>query len=131
MADFTESTDVDADDQALFAYLSDVSNLPQYFSRMTQASPGDGEKIHTKARMPDGHEEQGDAWFRVLTERQRVEWGSEGDSDYHGHLDVESAGAGSRVEVHLHTERVQAGDEQIREGLKETLSNIKRLVEAL
>jgi len=59
----------------LFDYLSDVGNLPRYFSRMTSAQPGQGEEVRTTAKMPDGTEAQGDAWFRVDQSAQRIAWG--------------------------------------------------------
>ncbi|RBY80965.1 SRPBCC family protein [Geodermatophilus sp. TF02-6] len=129
MGDFTASTTVGRDPQSLFDYLSDVGNLPRYFSRMTSAEPGQGEEVHTTARMPDGQEVQADAWFRVDTGAQRIEWGSEGPNDYHGHLDVRPDGGGSEVEVYLHTTRVDDGNQQVEDGLRETLANIKQQVE--
>lgn len=129
MGDFTDSTTVDVPPQALFDYLSEVKNLPKYFARMTSARPGDGEEVHTTARMPDGTEVEGDAWFRVSDSSQRIEWGSEGASDYHGSLDVNAAGDGSEVVVHLHTTRVPDGDEQVMGGVRETLASIKEQAE--
>lgn len=129
MADFTESTKVDLPAPTLFEYLSDVANLPEYFSRLTSARPGDGEEVHTTARMPDGTEVAGDAWFRVDDSSQRIEWGSEGPNVYSGYLDVTPAGEASEVEVHIHTSRVQDQDQQILDGIRETLATIKQQVE--
>ena len=129
MADFTESTTIDIPAQTLFEYLSDVANLPDYFARMTSARPGDGEEVVTTAQMPDGTEVAGEAWFRVLDSDQRSEWGSEGPNDYAGYLDVNPAGDASQVEVHIHTSRVEDQDQQIVDGLRETLTSIKQQVE--
>ncbi len=129
MADFTGTTTVSVPTNALFDYLSDVSNLPKYFSRMTSARPGNGEEIKTTAKMPDGTEVQADAWFRVDQDAQRIEWGSEGPSEYSGYLDVRPSGDGSEVEVHLHTTRVADGDQQTQDGVQETLDNIRQQVE--
>lgn len=129
MADFTGTTTVSVPTSALFDYLSDVANLPKYFSRMTSARPGQGEEVRTTARMPDGTEVQGDAWFRVDRDAQRIEWGSEGPSEYSGSLDVRPSGEGSEVEVRLHTTRVESGDREVQDGVDETLSNIKAQTE--
>lgn len=129
MADFTGTTNVSVPDKVLFNYLSDVGNLPNYFSRMTSAAPGQGEEVRTTAKLPDGREVQGDAWFRVDRAALRIEWGSEGPSFYSGHVQVRSAGDGSDVEVHLHTTRVPAGDAEVQDGITETLTNIKQQVE--
>jgi uncharacterized membrane protein len=130
MGDFTGSTTVDVPPDALFDYLSDVGNLPDYFTRMTSAQRIDGREVHTTARMPDGQEVEGDAWFTVDDGSQRIEWGSEGPNDYHGYVDVTPSGEGSSVEVHLHTTRVGDGDSQVDDGIRETLANIKRQAEA-
>ena len=129
MGDFSGTTTVNASSEALFDYLSDVSNLPHYFSRLTAASPGDGEEVHTTAQMPDGTEVKGDAWFRVDDAANRIEWGSEGPSNYSGHLEVSASGDGSSVEVSVHTTRVDDGNELAQDSITETLGNIKRLVE--
>lgn len=130
MADFTGTTQVSVAPGELFDYLSDVGNLPKYFSRMTSAQPGAGEEVKTTAKMPDGTEVQGDAWFRVDATAKRIEWGSKGQSEYSGYLDVTPAGDGSQVEVNLHSTRVQAGDREVQDGVTETLDNIKRQAES-
>lgn len=129
MADFQATTTVDADENALFDYLSQVSNLPHYFSRMTSAEPGDGREVHTTARLPDGQEVEGDAWFTVDHDARRIEWGSEGANDYHGSLDITGSATGAEVRANLHTTRVGDGDSGIERGLEDTLATIKRLVE--
>jgi uncharacterized membrane protein len=129
MADFTGSTRVEASADALFDYLSDVSNLPRYFARMTSAEPGEGEEVRTTASMPDGTEVGGDAWFRVDPERRHLEWGSEGPSSYGGQLDVTEAGSGAVVELRLHTTRAEPGDQEVQDGIDETLAKIKELTE--
>lgn len=130
MGDFEATTGVDAAEGALFDYLSDVGNLPRYFARMTSARPGDGEEVHTTAQLPDGRQVEGDAWFRADTGTRRIEWGSEGPSDYHGSLAVgAAAGGGAEVTVRMHTTRVPDGDSEVQQGLEDTLSTIKRLVE--
>ena len=131
MGDFTGSTTVDAPPASLFDYLSDVDNLPKYFTRMTSAKRGDGEEVHTTAQIPGGREVEGDAWFRVDEDTQRVEWGSEGPNDYHGYVDVTPSGDGSQVEVHLHTTRADDGDAQMEHGIQETLANIKQEAEQI
>lgn len=127
MAEHEGTETVDAQPDALFDYLSDVSHLPAYFSRMTEASAGEGEEVHTAARMPNGEEVRGDAWFHVDDSARCIEWGSEGPNDYHGWLQVAEAPGGSAVEVHISTERVANGE--VDRGIAETLANIKRIVE--
>ena len=130
MGDFTGSTSVSIPVDALFGLLSDVGNLPRYFARMTSAEPGDGEQVRTTATLPDGTEVQGDAWFRVDRAARRIEWGSEGPSEYAGHLQLIPDGQGSQVEVHVHTARVRDRDREVTDGVRETLEQIKALAES-
>ncbi len=129
MADFFSSTAVNASEQVLFDYLSTVANLPRYFSRMTSAEPGDGDEVHTTARLPDGQKVRGDAWFRVDRGARRIEWGSEGASAYRGRLEIRVQSETVWVDVHVHTTRVQDGDPIVQHGVDDTVATIKKLVE--
>jgi uncharacterized membrane protein len=129
MADFNSTTTVDASPEDLFAFLSDVGNLPRYFARMKTAEPAGGNAVKTSAELPDGSHVEGEAWFEVDQEAQHLSWGSEGPSDYHGDLDVRPDEHGAVVEVHLHTTRVEPGDHEVQQGLDATLDTIKTLVE--
>lgn len=128
MAEHERSLSIAAPSSALFDYLSEVSNLPKYFTRMVTAEPGEGEAVRTSARMPDGQIVEGEAWFRVDETAQRIEWGSEGSSDYRGWLEVSGDAQASTVQVAINTTR--AADGEVDQGLEETLANIKRLVES-
>lgn len=126
MGDYEDSTTVEAPAQRLFDYLSDVRNLPKYFSAMTSAEPADGEAVEVTAEV-NGTTREGEAWFRVNRDERQLEWGSEGPNNYHGHLDVTGDATSSSVRVFLHTERVDSTG--IDQGLADTLANVKRLVE--
>jgi uncharacterized membrane protein len=126
MGDYEQSTTVATDPGALFAYLSDVSNLPDYFAAMKSAEPADGGAVHTVAEV-DGTEREGEAWFTADDESRTIRWGSEGTNHYSGELSVEGADSGSQVTVRLHTDHVDSPE--IDAGLRETLAHIKRNVE--
>lgn len=106
-----------------------MSHLPQYFARMTSAVRGDGEEVITSASLPDGSEVEGRAWFQVDSDNLHIAWGAEGEHDYHGSVDVRAGESGCEVEVHLHTSRVADGDVEVAQGVRETVANIKNLVE--
>ena len=131
MSDYSGTTHVSLAPAALFDYLSDISNLPRYFARMTSAQKGDGDEVLTTAKMPDGTEVEGRAYFRVDTSAQRLEWGSEGPSEYSGSLDVAADGDGSTVSVTLNTSRTHEGDPEVQQGIDETLASIKSQAESL
>lgn len=129
VADYENTTQVSAPADTLFDYLADIDNLPAYFARMKSARPVDGgDAVHTVAEGPDGQTVEGEAWFRVDRAALRIEWGSQGESDYSGYLDVTPAGAGSQVEVHISTARVRS--DSVQDGVDETVRTIKAKVEA-
>ncbi|ALG09940.1 hypothetical protein AOZ06_26280 [Kibdelosporangium phytohabitans] len=120
---------VDVGEAALYDYLSDVGNLPRYFARMTSATPGEGEEVHTAAQLPGGQQVEGNAWFQTDSSARRIEWGSEGPNSYHGSLEVADAAGAAEVRMRLHTTRVPDDDSEVRQGIDDTLANIKRLAE--
>jgi uncharacterized membrane protein len=126
MGDYQHSVTVKAPAARLFAYLSDVRNLPRYFTAMTSAEPAGDQAVKVTANL-HGTTRQGEAWFTVDQRQQHLEWGSEGPSNYHGYLDVTGDAAASEVAVFLHTERHDSGD--INQGLIDTLAAVTRLVE--
>ncbi|HEX8519343.1 MAG TPA: SRPBCC family protein [Pseudonocardia sp.] len=139
MGAYESTTTVEASPDELFAYLSDVNNLPEYFAAMKSAEPagqaeGSGggtvppgaEAVHSVA-VVDGQRREGEAWFQRDADTRSLRWGSEGPNDYHGELRVDGDGDGSRVTVSLHTEHAE-GD-RIQEGLETTLAQIKDTVE--
>ena len=127
MGDYEQSTTVTTDPDALFSYLSDVSNLPDYFAAMKSAEPADGDAVHTVAEV-DGTEREGEAWFTTDEDARTIRWGSEGANHYSGELAVQGSDGGSQVTVRLHTDHVDSSD--IDAGLRETLDHIKRNVES-
>lgn len=133
MGDYEHTTTVTADPDALYRYLSDVHNLPDYFAAMREAEPtGDtdaahhADEVHVVADV-DGTRREGEAWMRADADRRSLAWGSEGPNSYAGELVVGDADGGSTVTVRLHTER--ADGPGIRAGLEQTLASIKEQVE--
>lgn len=127
MGDHSGSADIGVPAGQLFGYLSDISNLPRYFTAMTSAEPAGQDEVHVVAEVA-GVTREGEAWFRVDQERRHLEWGSEGPDNYHGYLDVTGDSVTASVTVFLHTERVDSGG--IDRGIAGTLAEIKQLVEA-
>ncbi|MEV4314883.1 SRPBCC family protein [Actinocrispum sp. NPDC049592] len=133
MGDYDDTITVQVPPQQLFAYLSDVRNLPHYLPRLTEATPQGGDKVDVTAHIdPEGqpaHDVHSEAWMRVVKDEQTLEWGAPGPGDYHGRLEIapgEHRGE-STLTVYLHTDHVE-GD-QIRQGLAETLRGIRDTVE--
>jgi uncharacterized protein YndB with AHSA1/START domain len=108
----------------VFAALADVDNLPRYVPQLTEAHRLDGDKVEVEARY-EGHSQKGEAWFRSDESQRRIEWGAPGGG-YHGWLQVNSEGNGSRLTLFLATARGDAPDSDV----MGTLDAIRRLVEA-
>jgi len=61
---------------------------------MTSAEPAGPDAVQVVANV-HGSTREGEAWFRVDRERLHLDWGSEGQDKYHGHLDVSGDGTTS------------------------------------
>jgi uncharacterized membrane protein len=126
MSDYQRSAKVEASPDALFDYLSDIRNLPKYFSSMTSAESAGQNEVCVTAKV-NGKEEEGKAEFHVDKAGKKIRWSSEGPNDYHGELEVKGEGNSSEVAVKIHT--IRGEKQQIEQGLQKTVDNIVRLVE--
>jgi uncharacterized membrane protein len=79
---------------AVYAAISDLSNLPRFVPQMTAARQTAGDRVEIDARY-DGHEQHGEASFRVDDNKRRIEWSA--PSGYHGWMKVDPDGDGSRL----------------------------------
>ena len=148
MADYQQTQEVDAPAEQVFAWLADVSNLPDYLPPVEEASiegPSEGDNPGQKLRTTLQHPEEGQSTFTaegyvsVDESARRMEWGAEGGRDYSGWLTVVEAGEGSaEVTVHLSfgersaESEIQSqpdGPDPIEEGIAATLESIRRQIE--
>ena len=107
---------------AVYAAIADVRNLPRFVPQMTGAQPtGDG-KVAIDARY-QGHEQHGEAEFTADEGQRRIEWRS--PSGYHGWMQVEADGDGSRLTLFLNTLHGGESDHDV----AATLDAIRMLVE--
>lgn len=137
---------VDAPPDAVFAWLSDVSNLPKYLPPVIDASiqgpssPGaPGQRVRTTLEYPGGEGTfEAEGYLAVYGNERRMEWGAEAGRDYSGWLEVaEDAARGSQVTVHLNfgERSVEAeqdspeGRDPLQEGVTATLESIRRQIE--
>ena len=133
MGTYEQSIAVAVPPSRLYAYLSDVDNLPEYMPRITQAhAVDDGEAVDVTAKIdPEGEEPQtvqGEAWLRVREEgrsssgARRVRTTTTASS----RSTTATTGA-STLPVRLHTERTE-GD-QVDGALREVVDQVKPLTE--
>lgn len=108
---------------AVFAAIADVRNLPKFVPQMTGAQPTGDTRVQIDARY-DGREQHGEASFSADESRRRIEWSAE--SGYHGWMQVEPDGDGSRLTLFLNTVHGAEGDHDV----GGTLDAIRMLVES-
>ena len=152
MAEYEQTQQVDAPAEAVFAWLSDISHLPDYLPPVVAATlegPADGgyqgQKLRTTLQRPDDEQRTFDAegYVSVDEDARRMDWGAQAGRDYSGYLTVADAdggpeGTGSQVTVHLSLgERsaesdmsgVPEGQDPLQEGIAATLESIRRQIE--
>lgn len=147
MSDYEQTQQVDAAAATVFAWLADVSHLPDYLPPVVAASlegesegNNPGQKLRTTLRIPGDEQRSFDAegYLSVDENARRMEWGAESGRDYSGYLTVAESNGGSEVTVHLSLgERSaegdmpsgQGGQNPVQEGISATLESIRRQIE--
>ena len=107
---------------AVYAAISDVSNLPSFVPQLTAARESDG-KVEVDARY-EGREQHGEASFERDDSARRIDWHAA--SGYHGWMQVDQDGDGSRLTLFLDTPHPSASDHDV----AATLDAIRMLVES-
>jgi uncharacterized protein YndB with AHSA1/START domain len=147
--EYEQSQTIDAPPEEVFAWLSDVGNLPEYLPPVvassvegSSAAGVPGRRIRTTLEYPgegrDSFEAQG--YLAVDERERRMEWGAEAGRDYSGWLAVANyAEDASEVVVHLSfgersaapgiQERTSEHRDPLAEGIRATLESIRRQIE--
>jgi ribosome-associated toxin RatA of RatAB toxin-antitoxin module len=107
----------------LYRTIADIGNLTRFIPPLRSVRRTDAEHVEVDAQY-EGHEQRGQAWFRTDDASKRVEWGSEGQP-YRGWMHVEDDGDGSRLTLHVTTERL--GSEHLGEVKAYVASTIESL----
>jgi hypothetical protein len=135
--------------EEVFAWLSDVGNLPRYLPPVVDSSVDGpsaegvpGQRIRTTLEYPGegGDTFDAEGYLSVDDGERRMEWGAESGRDYSGWLTVANHGeGGSEVVVHLSfgdrsagpeiEERSPEGRNPLAEGVSATLESIRRQIE--
>ena len=114
---------ISAPPAAVYAAISDVTNLPRYVPQMTAARSAGVDRVEVDARY-HGHDKHGEASFHADDARRRIEWDS--PSGYRGWMEVAPDGDGSRLTLFLNTVHGSESDHDV----AATLDAIRMLVEA-
>jgi uncharacterized protein YndB with AHSA1/START domain len=146
--EYEQSQTIDAPPEEVFAWLSDVGNLPAYLPPVVDSSVQGpsaegvpGQRIRTTLEYPGGDGTfESEGYLAVNEGERRMEWGAEAGRDYSGWLTVANHGEGaSEVVVHLSfgersaepdiEERSPEGQHPLAEGISATLESIRRQIE--
>lgn len=140
MADLTGSIAISASPQAVFDFVSDISNLPQYLPTVKAAE--DAGKDHVQVTsVVDNESHTQEGYFRTPGVDQPITWGSDDDKDYEGSMLIEASEHGSNLilSMHLNPPPQDAKDieartdqdfaSQMQEGVNRCLQSIKNQVE--
>jgi len=147
--EYEQSQAIDAPADEVFAWLSEVGNLPKYLPPVVdssvegpsaQGSPG--QRIRTTVEYPGegGGTFEAEGYLSVDELERRMEWGAEAGRDYSGWLRVANHGeGGSEVVVHLTfgersaeaeiADQTPEGENPMAEGISRTLESIRRQIE--
>ena len=139
MPTYTANQIIQAPANEVFAFVSDISRMPDYLPTVHQSRPQGHNRVEIEGNAA-GHEYKSDGWFEADESNQTMRWGSDGENDYSGHLEVQNRGEESFVTVTLNfnppaemTEEFQrrmgSRDAAIQEGLQNSLQSIKNLCE--
>ena len=119
-----EHTDhIAAAPDAVYAAIADVSNLPRFVPQMTAARRSEGDRVEIAARY-EGREQHGEVSFRADDRERKIEWSA--PSGYHGWMQVQPDGEGSRLTLFLNTRHGSERDHDV----EATLDAIRMLVES-
>jgi uncharacterized protein YndB with AHSA1/START domain len=147
--EYEQSQAIDAPPEEVFAWLSDVANLPEYLPPVvTSSAEGPsaegvpGQRIRTTLEYPgqeEGRTFDAEGYLAVDERERRMEWGAEAGRDYSGWLTVTDRSEGSSEVVHLSfgersvepemQERATEGRDPLSEGVSATLESIRRQLE--
>ena len=147
MSEYEQTQSVGAPPDEVFAWLSDVGNLPRYLPPVVDASiqgPSaegtPGKRVRTTLEYPGGGGTfDAEGYLAVDEGARRMEWGAEEGRDYSGWLAVAQSSGGSEVTVHLSfgersvegemRKHAPEGREPLTEGISATLESIRRQIE--
>jgi uncharacterized protein YndB with AHSA1/START domain len=147
--EYEQSQAIEAPPEEVFAWLSDVDNLPDYLPPVVDASVEGpsaegtpGQRIRTTLEYPggEGGTFEAEGYLAVDERERRMEWGAEAGRDYSGWLAVANHGeGGSEVVVHLSfgersvepeiEAQTPEGEHPLAEGISATLESIRRQIE--
>ncbi len=126
--EFEASKYVGAKSDAVFEFVSEISNMPKYMPTTKKAEAQGTDRVRVQGG-GEGFQYDSDGYLRRNDENNRLEWGAD-EGHYNGWMEVKDQGEGAEVTIHL-TFKNQDGipSEHVNEGLESALSSIKNYLE--
>lgn len=140
MADtYNSSLQIDAPASDVFRFAIEPANMPKYMPTTESAEMQGENRIRVKGEAA-GHKYDSDGWFKKDESAQSFSWGSDGENDYSGMMQIQSHGEGSLATVELRFApkpemdaefEKQMGSRRatIQTGLDAALQSLKNLIE--
>lgn len=140
MNEHSHAIDIAAPADAVFEFLSDVSNMPAYLPTTHHAEMTGKDRVRMKGEAR-GHAYDAEGWLHMDAAKHRMEWGADGDRKYQGRLEVRDMGADRcNVAVHIQfdlSDQERASMEQtpggadgaLTRGIQASLESIRNLCE--
>lgn len=139
MGDYTGRIEINRPAAEVFAFLSDIRNMPLYLPTVQQAGPQGLDHVAIEGDS-HGHHYHSTGSFRADAEARRLTWDSDSRLDYRGELRISGEGDRCTVDLRLHLapedkalKRIeeQGGSPQqvMRQALEQTLNGIKACCE--
>jgi hypothetical protein len=141
MSEYEHSATIQSSGQEVFDFVSNVSNLPLYLPTVQKAMSQGDDRVRVQGQAGD-RQYDSDGYYHVDKGRKRMEWGSDGENQYRGWLEVKDGESATTATVtaHLSFEPRQDTKEQldrqsgdyhrtIQEGLENALRSIRNLCE--
>lgn len=134
MSEYEHTVTISATPEAIFAYVADLRNLPDYLPVVRSATPLDSGRVRLRGQV-DGRSYDVNGYLDSDPSQKRMEWGTYGAQAYGGRLEIHPYGTDLRtlLTVHLsfgpHAEQAEHYDRAVQHGLEDALNCIQRAVE--
>lgn len=136
MSEYQNSIVIAANPDKVFDFVADINNLPQYLPTVHNATLESSDRIRIQGEAA-GHKYDDTGYFRADKESRKLEWGSDGESNYSGWLKVDQGEDTSTANLSVHisygeSHKKHEGvdwDNVMNEGISKTLQSIKNLCE--
>lgn len=140
MSEYSGKIEIDVPADDVFAYVTNVTNMPQYLPTLKKATPLGDNRIQVVGE-ENGRPYEADGWYQVHEFERAMLWGSEGANRYTGDLEVMHLGNGCQLSITLKFEPTDSMDpklkealahrgEEIQNGLEQSLQSIKKACES-